>query len=193
MPRTYDMTAREAARQQTREAILDAAVELFTPAWFDQVTLADVARRAGVSQQTVINHFGSKVNLYLTGLRERGLPQMQAVRDRARAGDVDSIVAAACEDYETSGDGTFRTVALAEREADLADLAAGGRRGHRSFVEENFGPLLPRRGAARDRKLTLLTCALDVTMWRQLRRTEGLGPEQTREHLTELVRAILAG
>ena len=68
MTRRYDMSVREAAATRTRENILDAALRLFRDAWYEDVTLLDVAREAGVSQQTVVNHFGTKANLYLTGI-----------------------------------------------------------------------------------------------------------------------------
>ena len=113
MTRRYEMTGRTAAMQRTRESILDAAEELFGPAWFDEVTLADVAKQAGVSQQTVVNHFGSKIGLYLTGISERFVPGVTALRRQAVAGDVGSIVATAMADYETSGDGAYRNVVLA--------------------------------------------------------------------------------
>jgi len=35
------MSARRAAMEATRESILDTAVELFRPRWYDEVTLAD--------------------------------------------------------------------------------------------------------------------------------------------------------
>ena len=192
MARRYDMSGREAARRHTREQILDAAAELFGPAWFDEVTLGDVAARAGVSQQTVVNHFGSKIGLYLAGISERALPEIEATRKRAVKGDVSSIVAAVVEDYERSGDSTFRNVALADRVEDLQSLVAGGRRAHRGFVEGAFAPLLPRRRADRERVVRLLAAVLDVTMWRQLRRLDGLGVADTRAHLEVLVRATLA-
>ena len=192
MRRSYDMSGREAAKRHTREAILDAASELFAPAWFDEVTLADVAARAGVSQQTVVNHFGSKIGLYLTGLTERFLPELEALRGSAVPGDVGSVVATVVADYETSGDSTFRTVASAERIPELQQLVDGGRQAHRAFVDRVMSPLLPRSGAARTRRLTLLTAVLDVTMWYQLRRVERLDVPQTRAHLESLVGAALA-
>jgi AcrR family transcriptional regulator len=188
------MTGRVAAMQRTRESILDAAVELFAPAWFDEVTLADVAKRAGVSQQTVVNHFGTKTGLYLTGLRERLAPEIEAARSTAVPGDVASVVEAVVRDYEATGDGTIRTLALAGRMEELAAVVAGGRRSHRAWVGKVFAPQLAQaRGKARDRRLRLLVAALDVTMWRQLRRDEGLDPHETREHLVALVEGVLAG
>ncbi|GAA3816530.1 TetR/AcrR family transcriptional regulator [Nocardioides panacisoli] len=192
MPRRYEMSSRSAAVQRTREAILDAATELFTPAWFDQVTLADIARRAGVSQQTVANHFGSKIGLYRAGLAERFVPMLTGLRGEPEPGDVDGVVAAVMRDYERTGDGTWRTVALADREPDLADIAENGRRWHRTWVERAFEPQLSRcTGADRNRVATLLVTVLDVVTWKKLRRDEGLSEEAVGAHLRVLVAGIL--
>lgn len=191
--RRYEMTTRSRAVERTREAILDAAVELFTPAWFDEVTLADVAARAGVSQQTVVNHFGTKIGLYLAGLRERYLPRLEEVRSRAVPGDVDSVIETVMADYETSGDGTFRTVALAERVEDLRELAERGRAEHRAWVARVLAPQLAGlRGRQRERAVRLLAVALDAGTWKRLRRDEGLSAEETADHLRALVDGVLA-
>ena len=193
MARRYEMAGRAAAMQRTREVILDAAVELFTPAWFDEVTIADIARRAGVSQQTVVNHFGSKIDLYLAGLSERYLPTVLAVRGNAVPGDVRSIVAAVVEDYEATGDGTVKTLATAARAPELVQVVEGGRASHHDFVRRVFAPqLAKRRGRQRERLVRLLAAVLDVRMWQQLRREEGLDVAATREHLESLVEAVLA-
>jgi AcrR family transcriptional regulator len=187
------MTARDRARAATREAILDAAVELFTPAWFDEVTLADVARRAGVSQQTVVNHFGSKIDLYLAGISERVAPGLAEARAGVAPGKTDGVVAAVVRDYEQSGDGTIRILALAGRLPELGEVVRRGRAWHRAWVEEMFEPQLRRRrGASRARVLRLLVTVLDVTTWKTLRRDEGLSEEDTELHLRTLVEAMLA-
>ncbi|HEX6945197.1 MAG TPA: helix-turn-helix domain-containing protein, partial [Casimicrobiaceae bacterium] len=54
------MKARAEAAAATRARILDVAIEQFLERWYDEVTLAGIARAAGVSQQTVVNHFGGK-------------------------------------------------------------------------------------------------------------------------------------
>ena len=194
MARRYEMSTRSTAMQQTREAILDAAVELFMPAWFDEVTLADVARRAGVSQQTVVNHFGSKLGLYLTGLSERYAPIVLEHRSRAVPGDLGSIVETAVSDYERTGDGTVRLLALAERTPELAEVAEGGRASHRAWVEQVFAPQLARRrGVRRERTVVLLATVLDVGVWKSLRRDAGLDLDTTRDHVRALVEGVLAG
>jgi AcrR family transcriptional regulator len=190
--RSYDMSAREGARLRTREEILDAAVELFTGAPYEDVTLADVARAAGVSQQTVVNHFGSKVGLYQTGLAERAAPQIRAVREAAVPGDVASIVAAVVRDYETTGDTTFRTVGLAQRLEELRPLVDGGHRAHAEWVTHVLGPWLAgMRRRDRDRLVALARVVLDVTTWHHLRRVQLLDEKATRDHLAHLLQTLL--
>ena len=193
MARRYEMSGRAAAMQRTRESILDAAIELFGPAWFDEVTLADVARAAGVSQQTVVNHFGSKIGLYLAGISERFAPVVAELRAHAEPGDVGSIVDTVLADYETSGDGTFRIVALAERIPELEQIVEGGRASHRAWVEHVFAPQLKSvRGKRRERTALLLATTLDVLVWKRLRRDEGLSVDETAAHMRLLVDGVLA-
>jgi AcrR family transcriptional regulator len=52
-----------AARELLRETLLDAARELLGERGWAQVTMADVAARAGVSRQTLYNTFGSRDEL----------------------------------------------------------------------------------------------------------------------------------
>ena len=191
MARKYEMAGRTASMQRTREEILDAVVSL-SESWYDEVTLGDVARRAGVSQQTVVNHFGSKMNLYVTAIRERYAPEVKELRRSARPGDAASVVDAVMSDYEVTGDRTWRLVCLAGRMEELRPVVAGGRRAHREFVEHAFAPVLPRRGSrSRERLVTLVAVALDVTTWHQLRRDTGLSRAETGEHVLQLVRALL--
>ncbi len=58
------MGLRELKKLQTRTAIADAALPLFLEHGFDQVTVAEVARHAGVSTNTVFNYFPTKEDLF---------------------------------------------------------------------------------------------------------------------------------
>src|SRR5512139_723333 len=50
-------------REQSKEEIRKAAWELFSQFGVDKVSIADIARKAGVSQATIYNNFGSKETL----------------------------------------------------------------------------------------------------------------------------------
>jgi AcrR family transcriptional regulator len=50
-------------KEHSKEGIRKAAWELFSQFGIERVSLADIARKAGVSQATIYNHFGSKDGL----------------------------------------------------------------------------------------------------------------------------------
>jgi AcrR family transcriptional regulator len=81
---------RNAARggPQTRARISDVATRLFLERGFDAVTVAEVAREAGVSSVTVFKHFPRKEDLLLDRADDATDLLRTAVRDR---GEVDVL------------------------------------------------------------------------------------------------------
>jgi AcrR family transcriptional regulator len=77
------MGLRETKKQQTRTAIADAALGLFLERGFDGVTVAEVARHAGVSTNTVFNYFATKEDLFFDRQAEVEDHLAALVRDRA--------------------------------------------------------------------------------------------------------------
>ncbi|NUW39144.1 TetR/AcrR family transcriptional regulator [Nonomuraea rhodomycinica] len=73
---------RERKKRETRRRISDMATGLFLMRGFDQVTVAEVARAADVSVNTVFNYFGTKEDLFLD--RQADLEEIYrgVVRDR---------------------------------------------------------------------------------------------------------------
>ncbi|MEU6724940.1 TetR/AcrR family transcriptional regulator [Nonomuraea wenchangensis] len=55
---------RERKKRETRQRIADIAMGLFMAKGFDNVTVAEVARAADVSVNTVFNYFGTKEDLF---------------------------------------------------------------------------------------------------------------------------------
>ena len=83
MPRTG-----ERGGPQTRARILEVATRLFLERGYDTVTVAEVAREAGVSSVTVFNHFPRKEDLFLDRAADAVELLRSAVRDRAPGVDV---------------------------------------------------------------------------------------------------------
>jgi AcrR family transcriptional regulator len=73
---------------QTRARILEAAHWMFLERGYDAVTVAEVAREAGVSSVTVFNHFPRKEDLFLDRTDDAVEFLRSAVRGRAPGVDV---------------------------------------------------------------------------------------------------------
>ena len=184
--RPYRQTARAAAAAATRERILEVATEHFLARYYDDVTLAAIAKDAGVTQQTVINHYGSKEELL-----EAAAAQLDPEHSR-KTGLADPV-ANVVEDYEPFGDAVIRMLALEERVPALAPFLARGRAGHRTWVAGAFAGQLPDPAdPGYEQALNLHVTATDIYTWKLLRRDMGLSQEQTVDHMRALVAALAA-
>lgn len=86
---------REKQKEQRRQVIATAALQLFKRNGFAATTLEQIANQAGVSAPTVVNYFGGKQEILLALLRE---PDEQAMREaRANLDDNSDPLDALCE------------------------------------------------------------------------------------------------
>jgi AcrR family transcriptional regulator len=185
------MRARAEAVEATRERIARAAMQRFLTEPYDDVTIASVARDAGVSHQTLLNHFESKDGLFAAAA-ERFSADLAASRAGRATSDPESVVALLMEQFERSGDGNVRLALLQERiEAVRAGLEQG-RANHQGWLAEVFEERLPADPAERRRTLAALHAATDVYTWKLLRRDLGHGRRATQRIMTDMVRAILS-
>ena len=182
------MGARADAAEETRTRILDAARELFMAApFFDDVSLEQIAERAGVALKTVQRRFNSKDELVLacarTERREREVP----------VGDVAAVVRTLGARYEETMDVMLRYIALEPRLPAVAELLADARRGHYQWLEQVFAPYLPGgRGALHRRRVAELFVATEIYSFHALRRHLGFGRELAEQALLETLQALIA-
>ncbi len=73
---------RERKKVRTRELIAETARVLFAERGFEAVTVAEIARAADVSQQTVFNYFPTKEDLVYWRLEAFEAELLAAIRDR---------------------------------------------------------------------------------------------------------------
>jgi AcrR family transcriptional regulator len=73
---------RERKKEQTRQLIADTARRLFAERGFEAVTVAEVARAAGVAEKTVFNYFPTKEELFYSRLEAFEEELLAAVRER---------------------------------------------------------------------------------------------------------------
>nr|WP_281380879.1 helix-turn-helix domain-containing protein [Nocardioides panaciterrulae] len=155
------MRAQQAA--QTREAVLRAAVELFSADGWAATGIRDVARRAGVSVETVYGRHGSKLGLLLAavdvGVVDDTEPQALAERPAVAALGVGTRRdrAGAAARVSSSINGRMAGLSRALRQAAAVDAAAAERlreleERRRSDVATGLGRLLgaPATDEARD-------------------------------------------
>lgn len=113
-----ELGLRERKKRQTRQRIVAEAVELFAEHGFDKVPVAEIARRAEVSEATVFNYFATKEDVFFQGMQAFEQAIVDAVRDRPAGA---SIVAAFGDfvlrqrGYLAEGDAGVRQIAKAAR------------------------------------------------------------------------------
>lgn len=187
------MLARADAAAATGDRILDAAVAVFWELPTDQISLNEVAGRAGVTVQTVIRRFGGRQGLIAAAMK-RETARVRAQRGSAPAGDVTRAVELLVNHYEELGDRVIKMLAEEFRNPALHQMAEHGRAVHRAWCERVFAPTLARLPARdRRRRLAQLIAVCDVYTWSLLSRQAGLSRRETELALVELLKPIVEG
>lgn len=105
-PRRYSMSVRAEQAAQTRDRILDAALSCYRETGIGATSLQAVARRAGVSAATVLNHFGSAGELARTVVDALSatlhIPDDRGWIEKDRRGRVKRLVREMFDFYERS-------------------------------------------------------------------------------------------
>ena len=164
-PRTYSMHRRSTLVAETRERMLDVAVDLFATGGAAAVTKAEVARRADVSASTVGNHF-ERIEDLLAAVIQRivetievpdasVLDDAQTLPDRIRALTVAlfSFYDRSQRWYNALGAGDASIPAVAKANATVRDGISALLR---VALEGASDPQLPRVAAAMLHPLVLL-------------------------------------
>lgn len=187
--RRYSMRTRAATAEATKARIRQAAIDIHAEHLWQGFTLEEIARRAGVTVQTVLRIYGSKQGL--TQL----LSDAAALRGRTRTppGNISAAVRVLYDDYEAIGDQVIQLLADEPRNPGFPDMDLG-RREHRRWNEEVFAPYLDARaGDARQRLLHLLIVATDVYVWKLLQRDFRLGRADAEALVIQMISALVQG
>jgi AcrR family transcriptional regulator len=190
MTRTYRQTARAEAAEQTRLRILDAAFALQSERLSSEISLDDVAARAGVSVQTILRRFGSRAGLFDAAVVRAN--ERVADERRTPPGDLRAAIRVLLDHYEQRGDLALMMLAQETTYDHVRRLSDAGKDLHRTWVSDVFAPQLAGlRGSAHEEAVDLLVVATDVYTWKLLRRDRGLSRAQTEHRLKTLVTAVL--
>jgi AcrR family transcriptional regulator len=79
-----ELGLRERKKQRTRQLLADTARRLFSEHGFENVSVAEIARVAEVSEATVFNYFPTKEDLVYSGLEAFEEQLRAAIRERPR-------------------------------------------------------------------------------------------------------------
>ncbi len=187
--RSYSMQVRAQTKQQTRQRILRAALELAVERMTVDLTLGEIAARAGTTVQTVLRHFGSRDTLLDAAVELRST-EVSAER-AAPVGDIEAATAVLMVHYEQVGDFVVRLLGQ-ENDERVRRLMEPGKKLHRTWVETVYQPQIDARPDSEHDALTdLLVVATDVYTWKLLRRDRGLDQATTGARMTALVGALL--
>jgi AcrR family transcriptional regulator len=195
--RKYELKARAESQERTRQRIAKAAAELHEEVGPAETTVAEIARRAGVSRLTVYKHFPDSAALYPAcaahHMSENPLPDLEA--------------ALAPEDPVERVGSLLRTV-YADWYRDWGQMMRNLQRDRRldpaldDFMRANSDAALARladaltdgfelEGDRAGRVRSMTRVALDFWTWDRLT-GEGMGDEAAAELMTDAV-AALAG
>ena len=189
--RPYRQIARASAAQATAALIEEAFAEEMRHRWFDEITLEQVAQRAGVTIRTVIRRFSGKEGL-LEAFVENFKRKVTSVRSPV-PGDVPATVRHLMAVYEEWGDSVIRNLAQEQRHPALTPLLDMGRAGHRALTTDSFAPWLDRLPEPeRRRTIDALVIVTDVYSWKLLRRDMRRSRKETEILLRKLIDGVLA-
>ncbi|HEX6335963.1 MAG TPA: helix-turn-helix domain-containing protein, partial [Jiangellaceae bacterium] len=177
-----------ASTAETGERILRAVLDLHLERFHDQITLEDVADRAGVTVQTVLRRFGSKDAL-VAAAAEHARADVRNQRFAAPVGDIPAAVENLLDHYEATGTTALRLLAQEDRVPQLKEIADRGREVHYEWVEHAFAPLLDRRNG-RSRLRAQLIAITDVYTWKLLHHDLGLDRAETERALIEMIESV---
>jgi AcrR family transcriptional regulator len=121
--RTRGAGVRERRRQETRAKIVDAAAELFAERGFDTVSVMEIARRAGVVEKTVFNHFPVKEGLVF----DADPPIRAALLDAVRRRPAGESVSAAAGSFVVAAVSFLSFPEAAAGVAQMARVIRGSR------------------------------------------------------------------
>ena len=189
--RKYELKARAESQRKTRERIAKAAAELHEEKGVAQTTVAEVARRAGVSRLTVYNHFPDLSSL---------LPACAAHYESVHPPpDFDAILE--LEDPSERARATLARLYARYRETEqllsrlLSDRASVPELDRfmeqdidrlQAELAENLSGAFAVRGRRAQRLDALIRLALDFWTWRRLTR-EGLDDDDAAEAMATAI------
>jgi AcrR family transcriptional regulator len=194
--RTYELKRRAERQEETRQRIVEAAVELHSTVGPARTTVAAIAERAGVTRPTVYAHFPDADSLFraCSGHVRATVPPPDPTAWRSIHDPWERLQAALHDLYGYYA----RLEPLLEnvqRDAAVMPIVAEMNAYRVRYLEEIHDLLLeawPMRGGARGRLRRAIGHALDFRTWQSLVRGQGCDHAEAARLMLALARATAA-
>jgi AcrR family transcriptional regulator len=190
--RTYELKRRAERQQETRQRIVQAAVELHSMAGPAQTTVAAIAERAGVTRPTVYAHFPDARSLFeaCSAHVRATVPPPEPALWRSRS-DPGERLEAALRDLYGYYERLEPLLENVQRDAAVMPLVAEMNAYRVRHLEEIRDLLLeawPARGGARRRLQRAIGHALEFRTWQSLVRRQGCRTEEAVQLMLDFAR-----
>ena len=190
--RAYSGRVQAEVAALTRQRIIEASLIIFDERAEQNTTLQQIAKKAGVTVQTILRHFGSREQL----AREVGQEAFRlAMRPRSEVaiGDMAQAMHALVESYEMSGTRILRGLVIEAQDAQMHEIIEIARNYHRDWLRRIFAPFLVDREEQEQAEILVeLYVTTDTYTWHLLRSDCHLSREQTEKTMQKMVEALLA-
>jgi AcrR family transcriptional regulator len=188
---------RERKKLRTREAIVDAALELFEQQGFDATTVEDIAAAAEVSPRTFFRYFDSKLDTVMSRNKEEPFSFDELARLSPEKGPVaaahDLIGNVVSGLVESLDEGTVRELKVVLTTPSLRSLALEHFHEHHDEMVQAYAERL--RLSTDDLKPHVLAGVVSTATWAVLDRwvAEGADPAALRPMLDEAFSVLATG
>jgi AcrR family transcriptional regulator len=193
--RRYERRRRAERQQETRERIVEAAVDLHTTLGPSRTTVTAIAERAGVTRPTVYAHFPDERSLLeaCSGHVRASVPPPDPAGWRPIA-DPETRLATALRELYAYYARLEPLLANVQRDAPAMPLVAEMNAYRERYLEEIRDILVapwPARGGARARVRRAVGHALEFRTWQSLVRRQGCPTAEAVRLMVALARAAV--
>lgn len=181
---------RERKKQQTREALARAGIELFVERGYDATTLAEIAEAAGVSTRTVFAYFPSKEDILFANFQ--AMREALALALAERPGGKDALTT--LRDFILSGHTKTELDQKLERIICTDETLLSHRRARMSQLQELFAAAIADDLGAGPDDLRAHVAAASLTAAFEVleRRDRGSSAQYTTEEVAAAIDPIIS-
>ena len=195
----YNLKARAERYQETRQRIVEAAVELHRTAGPARSTVTEIANKAGVERQTVYNHFPDELSLFVAcSAHNRALNPPPDPEPWKLIPDPEERMRRALADlygYYRRNERMLANVTADAQANPNTRKVLEPRAKHQERMRDALAAGWERGDEQRRKRLLYgaLWVALEFQTWHTLARQQGFDDEESIELMVSLVRCLTEG